>query len=100
MAAEFGNRVAFAHLRNINFLGDRSFDECAHWRSSGSIDLCAVINALVDAGFDGGVRADHGRMIWGEKGKPGYGLFDRALGSQYLLGLIDALNRKAPRPAD
>lgn len=29
-------------------------------------------------------------MIWGETGKPGYGLYDRALGSAYLNGLIEA----------
>lgn len=29
-------------------------------------------------------------MIWGEQGRPGYPLYDRALGAQYLLGLWDA----------
>jgi len=28
----------------------------------------------------------HGRMIWGETGRPGYGLYDRALGVTYLQG--------------
>ncbi|MDF2930544.1 MAG: mannonate dehydratase, partial [Anaerospora sp.] len=34
--------------------------------------------------------------IWGETGRPGYGLYDRALGVEYLLGLWEALekNRK------
>ena len=36
------------------------------------------------------VRPDHGRAIWGEVSMPGYGLYDRALGSQYILGLYDA----------
>lgn len=40
--------------------------------------------------FDIYVRPDHGRMIWGEQGRPGYPLYDRALGAQYLLGLWDA----------
>ncbi len=39
---------------------------------------------------DGYFRPDHGRMIWGETGKPGYGLYDRALGSAYINGLIEA----------
>ena len=34
---------------------------------------------------------DHGRMIWGETGRPGYGLYDRALGLTYLQGLWEAL---------
>jgi mannonate dehydratase len=30
-------------------------------------------------------------MIWGETGRPGYGLHDRALGAMYLLGLWEAV---------
>ncbi len=33
-------------------------------------------------------------MIWGETGRPGYGLYDRALGAAYLNGIIDTVNRK------
>ena len=40
------------------------------------------------------VRPDHGRMIWGETGKPGYGLFDRALGATYINGLFEALEKE------
>ena len=43
-------------------------------------------------GFSGPLRPDHGRMIWGETGKPGYGLFDRALGAAYLNGMWEALS--------
>ena len=53
----------------------------------------AIVKALVETGFTGYFRPDHGRMIWSEVGsnaKPGYGLFDRALGSAYLNGLIEA----------
>ncbi len=41
---------------------------------------------------------DHGRMIWGESGIPGYGLYDRALGATYLLGVWQGLN-PPPRTA-
>jgi len=34
-------------------------------------------------------------MIWGETGRPGYGLYDRALGVTYLQGLWEALSRSA-----
>ena len=33
-------------------------------------------------------------MIWGEVGKPGYGLFDRALGAVYLNGLFEAAEKQ------
>ena len=45
-----------------------------------------VLKAAWDVDFDGYIRPDHGRMIWGETGKPGYGLYDRALGAVYLNG--------------
>lgn len=51
-----------------------------------------VMQALYDNGFDGYIRPDHGRFIWGETGRPGYGLFDRALGVTYLKGLWEALS--------
>lgn len=33
------------------------------------------------------------RSIWGETGKPGYGLFDRALGATYINGLFEACEK-------
>ena len=36
-------------------------------------------------------------MIWGEKGMPGYGLYDRALGIAYLNGLFEAIDREGRR---
>ena len=80
-------RIGFMHLRNVKILEDGSFEECGHWSPAGSLDMNAIVKALVDAGFTGWFRPDHGRMIWGETGKPGYGLYDRALGSTYLNGL-------------
>ena len=43
--------------------------------------------------------ADHGRMIWGEQVKAGYGLYDRALGAVYLNGLWEAIDKFASQPA-
>ncbi|CDC74081.1 mannonate dehydratase 1 [Candidatus Colimorpha enterica] len=50
-----------------------------------------IVSALVGNGFDGYVRPDHGRMIWGERGRYGYGLYDRALGAAYLNGLFEGI---------
>ena len=44
--------------------------------------------------YDGYVRPDHGRHIWGEVCRPGYGLYDRALGIMYLLGYGMHMKRK------
>ena len=90
-------RVYFAHVRNLkhNFPGD--FEEAAHLSADGSFDMYEIMKALYDTGFDGPIRPDHGRMIWGEKAMPGYGLYDRALGAAYLNGLWEAIEKSAAR---
>lgn len=86
-------RIHFAHVRNTKHTGPGVFEEAAHYQADGSVDMYEVMKALVEIGFDGPVRPDHGRAIWGEVSMPGYGLYDRALGSQYILGLYDAIVR-------
>lgn len=93
MAEKYAGRIHFAHLRNIKITGDRQFEEVGHPTSCGSLDMARIVRALVDGGFDGYVRPDHGRMIWGERGRYGYGLYDRALGAMYLYGLFEATER-------
>ncbi len=89
MVREFSgrNRIAFAHLRNVATNEKGDFHETAHLSSEGSVDLGQVVRAYYETGFEGYFRPDHGRMIWGETGKPGYGLYDRALGATYINGL-------------
>lgn len=87
------DRIAFMHIRNIRILDDGSFEESGHLSSCGSLDMYEVVKALVETGFDGYVRPDHGRMIWGETGRPGYGLYDRALGATYINGLFEACEK-------
>ena len=91
-------RIHFAHLRNIKVNERGDFYETAHASECGSLDMGAIMRAYYEAGFDGYVRPDHGRMIWGETGKPGYGLYDRALGAVYLNGLWEGVAKaQAPR---
>ena len=52
-----------------------------------------IVKAFYDTGYTGYIRPDHGRMIWGESGRPGYGLYDRALGIMYLHGLWEAIDK-------
>lgn len=88
------DRIAFMHMRNVYIMDDGSFEERAHLSSCGSIDMAGIVKVLVDYDFDGYVRPDHGRMIWGEEGKPGYGLYDRALGAAYINGLFEAYEKE------
>ena len=94
MAKKFAARIHFAHLRNILHTGDRCFEEVGHPTECGSLDMYGIVKNLLAGGFDGYVRPDHGRMIWGETGRYGYGLFDRALGAAYLNGLFEAIEKE------
>lgn len=86
-------RIHFMHIRNVKLLNDGSFEESAHYSSYGSLDIVEIIKALHKNNFDGYIRPDHGRMIWGETGIPGYGLYDRALGAMYIAGIWETLDK-------
>jgi len=85
------NKIFFAHARNISIDGDHDFSEVKHTNDVGNIDFTKILKAYYDCGYDGPIRPDHGRMIWGETGLAGYGLYDRALGATYLQGIWDSL---------
>ena len=95
MVRRLGPRIHFAHCRNVRITGERKFHETPH--PSGDVSLADVLRALRDTGFAGPMRPDHGRMIWGERGRPGYGLYDRALGATYLYGLWEGLSPASRR---
>ena len=90
-------RVHFAHVRNLHHFAPGLFEEAAHLSSDGSFDLYEIVRALYETEFDGPIRPDHGRAIWGEVSMPGYGLYDRALGAEYILGLWEAIDKSEKR---
>ena len=90
-------RIACLHVRNVKYLGEKKFREASHLSSDGSLDMFEIMKAIYETTPDTYIRPDHGRMIWDEQARPGYGLYDRALGIAYLNGLweaIDKANRK------
>ncbi len=95
MIRTFGKagRISTLHIRNIKTLGFRNFRESAHYSKDGDLDMFEIVKAAYECCPDAYVRPDHGRMIWGEKARPGYGLYDRAIGANYLLGLWEAIDR-------
>lgn len=86
-------RIHFGHCRNVKITGHECFEESSHRSVDGSLDMVEIMKAYHDIGFTGPIRPDHGRMIWGETGKPGYGLYDRALGAVYLNGIWETLEK-------
>lgn len=93
MAEKYAKRIHFAHLRQLKFVNETDFYENGHQTEDGNVDIYAIVKALEENGFSGYIRPDHGRNIWGEEGKPGYGLYDRALGAAYLSGLFEAVRK-------
>ena len=88
-------RIHFGHLRNVKITGEKGFEEAAHKSEAGSLDMYEIMKAYHETGFEAPLRPDHGRMIWGETGRPGYGLYDRALGATYLNGIWEALKKES-----
>lgn len=84
-------RIGCLHVRNVKHLGRHRFREAAHLSSAGDLDLFEMMKAVYETCPDTYIRPDHGRMIWDETGRPGYGLYDRALGAVYLNGLWEAI---------
>lgn len=95
MIRHFGlmGRIHFGHVRNIKVDSPGNFYEVSHLTSDGSLEMFEIMKAYHDIDFKGYIRPDHGRMIWGETGRPGYGMYDRALGIAYLNGLWEAIDK-------
>ncbi len=87
-------KIGFMHLRNVKWTGECSFEESAHPSSCGNLDMYEIVKVLVKNDFKYYFRPDHGRMIFGETGRAGYGLFDRALGASYLNGLVESARKE------
>lgn len=92
-------RIHFGHVRNVKIHSPGNFDESSHLSSDGSLDMFEIMRAFYDINYEGYIRPDHGRMVWGESGRPGYGLYDRAMGIAYLNGLWEAIDKTARRGA-
>lgn len=89
-----GNRIAFAHIRNVRQFENGDFSEASHRDCDGQTGILSILEAYHAFGYEGYMRPDHGRHIFGEKCRPGYGLYDRALGVMYLLGAWDLLEKQ------
>ncbi|MCR5090774.1 MAG: mannonate dehydratase [Oscillospiraceae bacterium] len=95
---KYCSRIAFAHIRNVKHFPNGDFSEASHRDCDGDTGILEILRAYHDSGFDGYIRPDHGRHLWGEGPgtcRPGYGLYDRALGIMYMLGAWDLMEKEA-----
>ena len=94
---KYCDRIAFAHIRNVKHFPNGDFVEASHRDCDGDTGILDIVKAYHDSGFEGYIRPDHGRQVWNEEGRPGYGLYDRAMGIMYLLGAWDMLDKLKAR---
>jgi mannonate dehydratase len=87
------DRIACVHVRNVKYLGEKRFRETSHLSVDGDLDMYEIMRAIYETAPNVYIRPDHGRMIWDEEGRPGYGLYDRALGIAYLNGIWESLEK-------
>ncbi len=94
--SEFATRIHFAHIRNVKVFENGDFIEVSHRACDGVVDTVKVLEVYHEKNPDVYIRPDHGRHLWGEEKtcRPGYGLYDRALGIAYMLGVWDLLERR------
>lgn len=92
---EFHDAVAWAHLRAVKTTGEKRFHETDHAAPDANVDLLAVVRALVELGFDGVFRSDHGLNILYETEMEmrGYPAIDRYAANKMLWGYARALTR-------
>ena len=96
---EYVNTIAAAIASNQQpdvFFENGDFPEASHRDCDGDTGILDILKAYHDAGWNGYIRPDHGRHLWGEGPgtvRPGYGLYDRALGIMYMLGVWDMLDK-------
>lgn len=97
IAHKYGDRIHFAHLRNVRKDADGSFEESSHL--GGDTDMVALIDELLEAEARRGVsipfRPDHGHDLLSDKDRstqPGYPLIGRLRGLAELRGVIHALS--------
>ena len=92
------DRIAFAHIRNVKHFDNGDFSEASHRDCDGETGILEILKAYHENGYEGYIRPDHGRHLWGEGPgtvRPGYGLYDRALGIMYMLGAWDQMDKQA-----
>lgn len=93
---KFRGRVHFMHVRNVRVDPNGDFSEVSHRTQDGTVDITGIMKVLSDTDFAGCIRPDHGRHVFGENAanvRPGYGLYDRAMGAMYLTGSWDMARR-------
>ncbi len=93
MIREFSEAIAWMHIRAVKTTGEKSFHEADHADPTANVDLLTVMRTLVDIGWDGIFRSDHGLDLLHESdsGTNGYPAIDRYVANKMLWAYERAL---------
>ncbi len=105
MIREFADRIAWMHIRSVKTTGHKQFHEADHADPEANVDLLGVMQTLMEIGWDGVFRSDHGLDLFFETnlGTHGYPAIDRYAANKLLWGYWQALTRAgvgAVRPVE
>ena len=93
---KYFDKIAFCHIRNVKHYENGDFSEVSHRDCDGDTGILEILKVYHELGYKGYIRPDHGRHLWTEgpgSVRPGYGLYDRAMGIMYMLGAWDMLDK-------
>lgn len=96
MIREFKDSIAWAHLRAVKTTGEKCFHEADHAAPDANFDLLEVVRTLVDVGWDGVFRSDHGLDLFYESDSVtnGYPAIDRYAANKMLWAYQRALTTR------
>jgi mannonate dehydratase len=90
---EFKDAIAWLHLRTVRTTGDKQFHEADHADPDANWDLLDLMKVLVEVGWDGVFRSDHGLDLLYETDMEtrGYPAIDRYVANKMLWAYWRAL---------
>ena len=89
LVAHFGNRIAFAHLRNIQ---GTPVDFLESFPDIGNLDMAALIRAFARNGVNAYARPDHSPLLATDHAaEEGYGFQGHLFTLGYVRGIMDAV---------
>jgi mannonate dehydratase len=96
MLREFADSIAWLHLRTVKTTGEKCFHEADHADPTANVNLLDVMRTVVEIGWDGIFRSDHGLDILQETESEtrGYPAIDRYAANKMLWAYWHALSTK------
>jgi mannonate dehydratase len=87
-------RIHYALLRDVKVKDDGTFEETVHCSPYDSRGMARILTAYHEVGFQRNARFDHSRMSDSVRLGRNCDLYDRAVGTMYLTGILSTLESR------